>query len=118
MTVKEASCSGPAAPTTRHTYSPESAGVRLGSRSREPWVCRRRGGGSHQDKALGQASPQAGLCWCPGVLAGSRELRAPADADGQASFTEPYPSNPTTSQTRKPAQETVWLQSQGKNRVL
>lgn len=55
MTVKEASCSGPEPPATRHTYSPESAGETWGSRSREPWVC-----GSEEGTAI---TPKS---WGPG----------------------------------------------------
>lgn len=53
MTVKEASRSGPAPPTTRHTYSPESAGETWWSRSREPWVCQWKERAASQAKALG-----------------------------------------------------------------
>ena len=89
MTVKEASHSEPTAPTTRHTYSPESAGERWGSRSWEPWVCRSEGGAAIRPKCLDRASPQAWLCRRPGILAGSRECGAPANAD------ELHSRNPT-----------------------
>lgn len=92
MTVKEASCSGPELPTTRHTYSPESAWETWWSRSREPWVCR-----SEERVAIVPEHSGQGKYPSPAVPVpkSSQELRAPAGGDEEASFTESYKSTPS-----------------------
>lgn len=62
VTVKEASCSDPDPPTTRHTYSPESDWETWWSRSREPWVCRNEEVWLSCQSTRGRASPQAQPC--------------------------------------------------------